>query len=155
RFAIAVKGGRSRCTLFARDEVHSPGTALSVEVGREVTIVLEDDDVLVGTVTDESGDPIVDAYVHAWGMHGGALIDKTATPDARGDSRLPFPVSDRAAWQGDSESWIWWTEIQKKSFAPRVVRLDRNLDADASPGERRVDVVLHRGETVRGHVLDA
>jgi RNA polymerase sigma-70 factor (ECF subfamily) len=154
-FEIRVAADVERATLFATAPGLSPGTMLSVQPGDAVTLVLEDNDSLVGTVTDGEGKPIGGARVRDWGLHGGAQIEHATTTAADGSYRLPFPSADRAAWQGDSESWGWWVEVAADGFAPRVVRRMRELDPDVKARDVRLDVTLLRGSTVHGRVVDA
>jgi hypothetical protein len=115
---------------------------LSVQPGDAVTLVLEDNDALFGSVTDIEGKPIGGARVRDWGLHGGAQIEHATTTADDGSYRLPFPSADRAAWQGDSESWGWWVEVAADGFAPRVVRRMRELDPDVKAREVRLDFLL-------------
>lgn len=155
RFELRVPADYERTTLVASAPGRSPGTVLSVQPGDAVTIVLEDDDTLFGTVTDGEGRPIGGARVRDWGLHGGAHVEHATRSAADGSYRLPFPIADRAAWQGDSESWRWWVEVAADGFAPRVVRRSRELDPDVKPREVRLDVTLLRGSAVHGRVVDA
>jgi RNA polymerase sigma-70 factor (ECF subfamily) len=155
RFELRIPADYERTTLVASAPRLSPGTMLSVQPGDAVTIVLEDNDTLVGTVTDVEGQPIGGARVRDWGLHGGAHVENAIRAGADGSYRLPFPVADRAAWQGDSESWRWWVEVSADGFAPRVVRRMRELDPDVKTREVRLDVTLLRGSTVHGRVVDA
>jgi RNA polymerase sigma-70 factor (ECF subfamily) len=155
RFELPVAADLDRCTLFATASGLSPGTVVSAEPGSDATIVLEDDDVLIGTVTDVRGDAIEGARLHGFGLHGGAQLDVEAKTGRDGSYRLPYPTADRAAWQGDSESWIWWVEATAAGFAPRVVQRMRDLDSERPPAEVRCDFVLRRGATLRGSVVDA
>lgn len=155
RFELTVLAALDRCTLFATKAGLSPGTVLSVEPGSEPTVVLEDDDFLVGTVTDERGEPIEGALLHGWGMHGGARLDVETKSGADGAYRLPYPTADRAAWQGDGESFSWWVEVTAAGFAPIVIPRSRDLDDERPPAEARCDVVLWRGATLTGSVVDA
>jgi hypothetical protein len=155
RFEIRVAADIERATLFATAPGLSPGTMLSVQPGDAVTLVLEDNDALIGAVTDGEGTPIGGARVRDWGLHGGAQIEHATTTAADGSYRLPFPSADRAAWQGDSESWGWWVEVAADGFAPRVVRRMRELDPDVKAREVRLDFKLLRGSTVHGRVVDA
>jgi RNA polymerase sigma factor (sigma-70 family) len=155
RFELAVVADLDRCTLLATAAGRSPGTVVSAEPGVDATIVLEDDDVLIGTVTDARGDAIDGARVHGFGLHGGARLDVEAKTGRDGSYRLAYPTADRAAWQGDSESWKWWVEFSAPGFAPRVVERVRDLDSERPPAEVRCDAVLLRGATLRGSVVDA
>jgi RNA polymerase sigma-70 factor (ECF subfamily) len=155
RFELPVLAELDRCTLFATGAGRSPGTVVSADPERDATIVLEDDDVLVGTVTDARGDAIEGARLHGFGLHGGARLDVEATTGPDGSYRLPYPTADRAAWQGDSESWIWWVEATAAGFAPRMIQRMRDLDGERPPAEVRCDFVLLRGATLRGSVVDA
>jgi len=155
RFEIRVAADVERATLFATAPELSPGTMLSVAPGDAVTLVLEDDDALFGTVTDGEGTPIGGARVRDWGLHGGAQIEHATKTAADGSYRLPYPSADRAAWQGDSESWRWWVEVSADGFAPRVIRRMRELDPDTKAREVRLDVTLLRGSLMHGRVVDA
>ena len=88
-------------------------------------------------------------------MHGGALIEHETTSAADGTYRVDAPIADRAAWQGESESWLWWIAVSADGFASRVFTRERNLDPEAPPGETRLDVVLADGATVEGRVVVA
>ncbi len=156
QFTLSLPAGApDGFTLFARRDGFSAGVVRGIEPARDdVRLVLEDVEKLFGRVVDRRGDPIVGASVRALALHGGAKIQRRGRTDASGAFEIEAPLADRAAWQGDSESWRWWLEASAEGFAPRVIGNDRTLVAD---GALRVpiEIVLVAGARCSGRVVTA
>lgn len=156
--AVSVRASEGASVLRAAmdgDPVVSEGASAGL-VGddahprRDDRLALESAGVLSGTVTDLEGLVVVGARVRASAAIGGVVHEVEAATDGSGGYRIePWPVRPSA---GDRARIATCVRVEAEGYASRFVE---GVPL-AVPGEgTRQDLVLARGASVAGRVLDA
>jgi RNA polymerase sigma-70 factor (ECF subfamily) len=152
RFQIPLAGRAPEFALFAEADGFSPAAVESVHPGEDVTITLDTARTVVGTVTDRERRPVAGARVRWLGLMGAARVEREAISGSDGGYRLDG-VPPQWTSKGFPPAKPWWIEVRADGFAPLM--LERPMGRPMWEVESPFDLVLVRGATLRGRVLDA
>ncbi|MCI0589030.1 MAG: sigma-70 family RNA polymerase sigma factor [Planctomycetes bacterium] len=152
RFRVALAGKAPRFGLFVEADGFSPTGVDAVRPGDERTVTLDPARTLEGSVKDRAGRPVPGARVRWLGLMGAVRVEREANSGADGGYRLDGIPSRRAAKESPF-GHSWWVEVRAEGFAPLMI--ERPFGTQASDLESPFDLVVVRGATLRGRVLDA
>ncbi len=152
RFQVALAGKAPRFGLFVDADGLSPTAVDAVRPRDERSVTLDPARTLEGTVKDRAGRPVPGALVRWLGLVGAVRVERETSSGADGGYRVEGIPSARAG-SPSSGGGCWWIHVRADGFAPLTV--ERHSDRDEGKGDARFDLVLVRGATLRGRVLDA
>jgi RNA polymerase sigma factor (sigma-70 family) len=152
RFQVALAGRAPRFGLFVEAKGLSPAAVGAVLPGDERAVTLDASRILEGTVLDRGGHPVPGALVRWLALMGPARVELDVSSGSDGRYRLDGLPSRRSAKEAPFGE-NWWMEVRAEGFAPLMIERPMTL-SDAGP-ESPFDLVVVRGATLRGRVLDA
>ncbi len=151
RFAVTLADSAPGWTLHAAAEGHAPAIHEPVLPGDEVTIRLEALATLRGHVRNVGGDPVGGAAVRWLGFFGGAALvrESRSLPDGAYAIEVPPPKGAFSALPLAGGALV---EVRAEGYAPLLVEAD--MWNAPVPDRLELDLIVVRGATVRGRVLD-
>jgi RNA polymerase sigma-70 factor (ECF subfamily) len=151
RFAVALAGAARAWTVCATADGYAPSIVEPVLEDDEVTIRLDELASLGGRVLDMEGRPVGGALVRWLGVFRGVSIVRETRSREDGAYVLSVPPP-RGAFSASPGMGGAYLEARGPGFAPLLV--DADIWQQAVPERLEMDLVLVRGATVRGRVLD-
>ncbi len=151
RFVVALDPDHALYALFASAPGRSPEVRKGLRPGEELEIVLGPRCDLVGTVRDLDGHPVAGARVLWLVVLSGIRIEREGVSAEDGTYRV---VGITSPWTDQLEApQSTVVRAAAEGFAPfqapgQLVEMD-------GKGNRRLDLYLPRGATIRGRVVDA
>ena len=151
RFALAVSDDTAFHYVIASAEGHGVAVKPAVAAGADVVLALPRAIALVGTVTDRDGKPVVGARVRVLLLFDAMKVEREAMSGEGGAYRVADvpPTGDWPASRGFAA--YAWVEVVADGYAPAFVYTP---PLQPSAAEERLDLVLSRGITVHGNVVD-
>ncbi|MFN0207760.1 MAG: sigma-70 family RNA polymerase sigma factor [Planctomycetota bacterium] len=160
-FTISLDGARGPISIVATAKGYSPGLVTRVREGDTPQIQLDRARVLIGTARDLKGNTIANAKITWRGLVGMTRVERQAYSGASGSFRVEEIPSYRTLSKAGEGYLYWRVEAAADGFAPLHIEYNPHRDShdepkiDNSSDEIRMDLVLVRGATLRGRVLDA
>jgi carboxypeptidase family protein len=164
RFEIGLRGTPESWSLVAEAPGFSPWSVDDVAAGSDVRIVLDHARTMFGTVMDDEGKPVVGAQLRWSALVGLVRVERRAASGDDGGYRIADVPTRRAFDQANFQGAL--LEAKADGYPTLVLPLESAPEAcfgpppplaavREEPGGSRHDVVLTRGVTVRGRVVDA
>lgn len=157
RFAVPIDPKGVQLILTASADA-GIGQAAAGPKDRDVEIRLAAWMTLSGRVTNTASEPVGGARVTLHLLLDALTVDRTAVADANGEYRIervsPFPwaPSSNAPWVGRGTHG--WVVAEADGYAPLLVDRSSMGGQRAGDDPAKLDLVLVRGMTVSGKVVD-
>ncbi len=150
-FALPLPSTGPRAMVYVEAAGYSPALVRSVAPGDDVLVTLGPPRTFSGRVTDGRGAPVEGARVRWLSLLDAHCVVREATSDEAGRFAVRgLPSLDAAAAGGFIDRWF--VEVDAVGFAPLFVEPD---ELARRPSEApALDLVVNRGVTVRGRVVD-
>ncbi|MCI0585284.1 MAG: sigma-70 family RNA polymerase sigma factor [Planctomycetes bacterium] len=151
RFEVPLGGRSTYFSVLVEADGFSPKIATSLRPGGDVRLVLDPARAFVGTVADREGRTVAGARIRWLGLLASAQVERQTVSGPDGSYRIEGIPSPRAT-EGTGMGLAWSLDVEAAGFAP--LRIGSPVSPETE-GSARHDLVLIRGATLRGRVVEA